>query len=77
MMESKVLSVQVEIIDGAPCSEVSISVSDAYETGRVLLEAGVVPGGDMTPEVRLRINDRCTKLMIGFLSRRISVHSRN
>jgi lysophospholipase len=29
------------------------SVSDAYETGRSLLQAGVVPGGDMTPEVRL------------------------
>ena len=28
------------------------SVSDAYETGRSLLQAGVVPGGDMTPEVR-------------------------
>jgi hypothetical protein len=28
------------------------SVSNAYETGRTLLEAGVVPGGDMTPEVR-------------------------
>jgi len=28
------------------------SVSDAYETGRTLLQAGVVPGGDMTPEVR-------------------------
>ena len=27
------------------------SVSNAYETGRTLLEAGVVPGGDMTPEV--------------------------
>ena len=27
------------------------SVSDAYETGRALLETGVVPGGDMTPEV--------------------------
>lgn len=27
------------------------SVSDAYETGRTLLETGVVPGGDMTPEV--------------------------
>lgn len=27
------------------------SVSDAYETGRTLLQAGVVPGGDMTPEV--------------------------
>lgn len=26
------------------------SVSDAYETGRTLLQAGVVPGGDMTPE---------------------------
>ena len=29
------------------------TVSDAYETGRLLLNAGVVPGGDMTPEVRL------------------------
>ncbi len=28
------------------------SVSNAYETGRTLLQAGVVPGGDMTPEVR-------------------------
>ena len=27
------------------------SVSDAYETGRNLLTAGVVSGGDMTPEV--------------------------
>jgi 60kDa lysophospholipase len=27
------------------------SVSDAYETGRTLLQAGVIPGGDMTPEV--------------------------
>lgn len=27
------------------------SVSDAYETGRTLLQSGVVPGGDMTPEV--------------------------
>jgi 60kDa lysophospholipase len=27
------------------------SVSDAYETGRKLLQAGVVAGGDMTPEV--------------------------
>ncbi|KAF5373722.1 hypothetical protein D9758_000729 [Tetrapyrgos nigripes] len=29
------------------------SVSDAYETGRTLLKAGVVPGGDMTPECAL------------------------
>ncbi len=29
------------------------SVSDAYETGRTLLQAGVIPGGDMTPEVRI------------------------
>lgn len=27
------------------------SVSDAYETGRTLVQSGVVPGGDMTPEV--------------------------
>jgi len=27
------------------------SVSDAYESGRTLMQAGVVPGGDMTPEV--------------------------
>lgn len=29
------------------------SVSNAYETGRTLLEAGIVPGGDMTPECAL------------------------
>lgn len=29
------------------------SVSDAYETGRTLLQVGVVPGADMTPEVIL------------------------
>lgn len=29
------------------------SVSDAYETGRTLLQTGVVPGCDMTPEVHL------------------------
>jgi lysophospholipase len=27
------------------------SVSDAYETSRALLQVGVVPGSDMTPEV--------------------------
>jgi 60kDa lysophospholipase len=27
------------------------AVSDAYETGRTLRQAGVVPGIDMTPEV--------------------------
>lgn len=27
------------------------SVRDAYETGRTLLQVGVVSGGDMTPEV--------------------------
>jgi hypothetical protein len=26
------------------------AVSDAYEAGRTLLQAGVIPGGDMTPE---------------------------
>ncbi|KAF8590051.1 L-asparaginase [Ramaria rubella] len=29
------------------------SVSDTYETGRTLLQTGVVPGGDMTPECAL------------------------
>ncbi|KIJ10500.1 hypothetical protein PAXINDRAFT_101996 [Paxillus involutus ATCC 200175] len=29
------------------------SVSDVYETGRTLQQAGVVPGGDMTPECAL------------------------
>ncbi|KAH9066462.1 L-asparaginase [Lactarius vividus] len=29
------------------------SVSNTYETGRTLLQAGVVPGGDMTPECAL------------------------
>jgi lysophospholipase len=27
------------------------SVSGNYETGQTLIQAGVVPGGDMTPEV--------------------------
>ena len=31
------------------------SVSDAYETGRTLLQAGVVPGSDMTPEVGCKL----------------------
>jgi len=31
------------------------SVSNAYHTGRTLLQVGVVPGGDMTPEVRTLI----------------------
>ncbi|KAI0302208.1 L-asparaginase [Russula brevipes] len=29
------------------------AVSNAYDTGRTLLEAGVIPGGDMTPECAL------------------------
>lgn len=29
------------------------SVSTAYETGKKLQQAGVVPGGDMTPEVSM------------------------
>ncbi len=32
------------------------TVSDAYETGRTLLEAGIIPGGDMTPEVSPPMN---------------------
>lgn len=32
------------------------TVSDAYETGRTLIQVGVVPGGDMTPEVSSNIN---------------------
>jgi hypothetical protein len=31
------------------------TVSDAYETGRTLLDTGVVAGGDMTPEVSILI----------------------
>ena len=41
----------VVIVAISQCSKGS--VSDAYETGRSLLQAGVVPGGDMTPEVCL------------------------
>ncbi|EJF66300.1 asparaginase-domain-containing protein [Dichomitus squalens] len=41
----------VVIVAISQCSKGS--VSDAYETGRSLLEAGVVPGGDMTPECAL------------------------
>ncbi|KAG6830746.1 hypothetical protein H0H92_014827 [Tricholoma furcatifolium] len=33
------------------------SVSDAYETGRTLLQAGVVPGNDMTPEPELSVTE--------------------
>ncbi|EJD05684.1 asparaginase-domain-containing protein [Fomitiporia mediterranea MF3/22] len=29
------------------------TVSDAYETGRALLDIGIIPGGDMTPECAL------------------------
>ena len=29
------------------------TVTDAYETGRTLQQVGVIPGGDMTPEVSL------------------------
>lgn len=29
------------------------TVSDAYETGRAITQVGIVPGGDMTPEVSL------------------------
>lgn len=32
------------------------TVSDAYETGRTLRQAGVVSGGDMTPEVSISIS---------------------
>jgi lysophospholipase len=35
-------------------------VSDAYETGRALLQIGVVPGGDMTPEVSPFLSLDCT-----------------
>jgi len=36
------------------------SVSDAYETSRSLLQVGVIPGSDMTPEVSTALisNDR-------------------
>ena len=32
------------------------AVSAAYETGRALQAVGVVPGGDMTPEVKCAIS---------------------
>ncbi|KAG9318583.1 asparaginase-domain-containing protein [Chiua virens] len=44
------------------------SVSDAYETGRTLQKAGVVPGGDMTPECAL------TKLAYLLSKPELSVH---
>ena len=40
------------------------SVSDAYETGRSLLQAGVVPGGDMTPEVCRLVNSCPLKVQL-------------
>lgn len=39
----------VIIVAISQCSKGSIS--DAYETGRTLMQVGVVSGGDMTPEV--------------------------
>ncbi|KAG6855953.1 hypothetical protein H0H87_009070 [Tephrocybe sp. NHM501043] len=44
------------------------SVSDAYETGRTLLQAGVVSGNDMTPECAL------TKLSYLLSKPELSVH---
>ena len=41
------------------------SVSDAYETGRTLLQAGIVPGGDMTPEVSRPLSGQTVNLCIG------------
>ena len=41
----------VVIVNITQCSKGS--VTDAYVAGRALLEAGVVPGSDMTPEVKL------------------------
>lgn len=35
------------------------SVSDAYETGRTLLQAGIISGHDMTPEVRFPNSNNC------------------
>ena len=39
----------VVIVAITQCAEGT--VSDTYEAGALLLDAGVVPGGDMTPEV--------------------------
>lgn len=49
------------------------SVSDAYETGRTLLQAGVVPGNDMTPEVPFFTISRCIRMHLPLSS----VRSRN
>ena len=48
------------------------AVSDAYEAGRKLLQAGVIPGGDMTPEV---CNLHPTRF--AYAERGYSVHSQN
>jgi lysophospholipase len=42
------------------------SVSDAYETGRTLLQVGVVPGADMTPEVSRSIIVGLQNIYIAF-----------
>lgn len=53
------------------------SVSGTYETGRTLQKVGVVPGGDMTPEVTtLRLHLYCgTKDMINSARSRNSLTS--
>src|ERR1700720_1778230 len=40
----------VVIVAISQCAKGSVSLG-AYETGRTLLQVGVVPGADMTPEV--------------------------
>jgi L-asparaginase/Glu-tRNA(Gln) amidotransferase subunit D len=40
------------------------SVSKAYHPARTLLQAGVVPGGDMTPEVRTLVARNRRKMKI-------------
>lgn len=51
------------------------SVSNAYETGQALLQAGVVPGGDMTPEVSPLLSALCLHTHVHLLHN--SAPSRN
>jgi lysophospholipase len=42
------------------------TVTDAYETGRTLQQVGVIPGGDMTPEVSSAVSDGIISNLVVF-----------
>lgn len=50
------------------------NVSDLYETGRALLDCGVIPGGNMTPEVRIASLKSAPSYYSNTLMDHLSVH---